>query len=128
MRGQPKYTLHSVAFPQLETDPGNPSAKDSLGVSFQDGEDGGTFGEFSWVFYRFGNSTSFVFGRETAAVRLEVFGDGLSAFYDDRIQRVMGRWRRMGIRDNLTPQTLIKGLEAEGIGPSRYHTEGLTLR
>lgn len=112
------YTQMTVAFPGQQPHPGDTAAYDSVNVVL-DAPDGGSYGEFGWYFYRFDS------GRyEHLAAHLEVFGDGLPAFTDPRVQRVFVRWTEMADPDDLTPATLIEWLEAEGTVASEYHLRG----
>lgn len=120
-KGTPVYTQRSVAFPTLSR---RTYEVDNLGVSFAANEDGGggTHGEFHWTFHRFKTQNG-----EADAVSLEVFGDSLAAFNDERIQRVLAKWylSREENQDATEPEVFIRWLEEEGIGPSPYHLEGL---
>jgi hypothetical protein len=58
--------------------------------------------------------------------KLEVFGDGLEVFCDPRVQRTIRRWRRAEQRgEQVTIQSFIVWLEAEGCVPSRYQLDGV---
>lgn len=57
---------------------------------------------------------------------LDVFGDGLDALCDSRIQNVIGRWRDAeSAKHNATSGDFVRWLEAEGVRPSRYQRAGI---
>jgi hypothetical protein len=112
-KGIPTYTQTSVAFPH------NPKVRrivDEIGIVFQAKGGGGASGEVYFRWLDIGDK--FPHG----ALRIEVFTDGLAAFYDDRIQAVVKRLRRLG---DITPARLIGLLETEGVKPSVYQLQGL---
>lgn len=124
MKGTPRYTQHTVAWPRLPIH--EPNCVEELGVSF-DAKGGGTHGEFMFRWYRF---SSYSYRDRTPSLRAEVFSDGLGAFLDPRIQRVVGvlQRRHAAGQPDATPDFLIALLESEGVKPSDYHKAGLAAR
>lgn len=131
MKGTPHYTQHSVAWP---LNPRPPRVLDDIHVSF-DAKGGGTWGEFSFEWIELMRSTSLWPGSSRqepdpayphGALRIEVFSDGLPAFLDDRIQRVVVALRKLPEKKrDVSPERLIQILEGQGVGPSQHHLRGL---
>lgn len=119
-RGLPTYTQNSVAFPTVALH--TRGAVDDINISF-DAEGGGTYGEFTveWIDLKSAGRKE-----EPPALRLKLFTDGMGAFYDERVQRVFDRIRRLPqARRDVSPERLIEMLEEEGIGPSLHHLRGM---
>lgn len=104
------YTQYTVAFP---SNPLYDGETDNVGVSL-DAKGGGTHGEFLFRFVTFKSM------HDTKAVQLTVFGDGLSCFFDPRIQPVIQQWRDLPDPDEMTPEQLCRLLREAGAVPSRY--------
>jgi hypothetical protein len=99
------YTQRSVAWPNLHGDWGS---KEELNIVIEDDK---STSEFVIRFYDFGNSTG---------VRFEVFGDGMDAFYDPRMQLAIWLWRNEPDPDKTTPARMIEILESARAKPSKY--------
>lgn len=113
-----EYTRSTVAWPQLRPSELESWHTDRLLVSYGDG---GPSGEFAIAFMTFDQGGG-------TGVELAVFGDGLDMFYDERIQRVIGKWRHLrgeSGRDQTTPEDFIGWLGEEGAEPSNYHRRGM---
>ncbi len=131
MKGLPTYTQHSVAWPQ---NPRSPRVLDDIHISFV-AKGGGTYGEFTFEWIELMRNTSLWPGSDHkerdpryphGALRIKVFTDGLPAFLDDRVQRVVKALKRLPEdRRNVSPEKLIVMLEAGGIRPSQHHLLGL---
>lgn len=109
------YTQHTVAFPRLQISDSSDSVYDQVSISL-DAEGGGSHGEFQFKFYNFKG-----YGGLDLAAKLTLFGDGIVAFTDERVQRVIQAWFKMDDPDDLTPARLIEMLNANGAVPSEHH-------
>lgn len=140
MKGTPEYTQATVAWDHKKdrVDPTDITVVEDIGISFA-AKDGSTYGEFRILWHDFerrekDDMISF-FPRSPRdndpSVELQVYQDGLGAFLDPRIQRVVQRIKRASRFDSKrwrtvapSPAKVIQFLEDEGVRPSKYQRRG----
>jgi hypothetical protein len=117
MEGTPTYTQRSVAFPDLKVWPSRRGEEDDFTVSFE-ADGGGTYGEFVIEVYKFTQP------RDAWACRWCIFSDGMEAFRDERVQKVVDL-----LHDgDQSPDGVRQALESGGFVPSNHHKRGMEAR